>query len=346
MPSTPIPAALGAWLLCAAAVAAPPMEAPSIEAPSMDEIVVTGEYPGPGLWKVTRADEPAGHTLWIIGDPPPLPKRLAWKSKAVEALVVRSQEILRDTGVTMKPDEDIGFFKGLTLLPSALKARRNPGEAKLSEMVPADVYARWLVQKKRFLGHDSGVEKFRPIFAADKLRKAALSDLGLRDSGMVWEVVGDLAKKHRLRVTTPMLEFTIKASEIKSRIKQFSAESLADVDCFAKTLDYTAALSNTEVEAARAHAWATADIEALETLPPLPNPGLTCVMAIMGSQVAKELLPADIPEQVQARWIAEAERALRENETTFAIVPLAKIMRADGYAARLRAKGYVVDAPR
>jgi len=246
----------------------------------------------------------------------------------------------------MKPDENIGFFKGLTLIPSALKARKNPDEAKLSTMLPADVYARWLVQKKRFLGYDSGVENWRPIFAADKLRKAAIADLGLRDSGMVWDVVGDIASKHKLRVTAPMLVFTIKSSEIKSRLQEFSKESLPDVDCLAQTIDYTEALSRRDVEAARAHAWATADLDALGKLPPLPNPGLTCVMAIMSSQVAKELLPADIPEQVQARWVAEAERALRENETTFAIVPLTKLLREDGYIARLRAKGYVIDAPK
>jgi hypothetical protein len=340
----PILAALGA-LLSACMAGAQTSGAPDGGDP-VDEIVVTGVYPGPGLWKVTRYAEPAGHVLWIIGDPPPLPKRLAWKSSAVEAVVLRSQEILRDTGVTMKPDEKIGFFRGLGLLPSALKARRNPDAAKLSEILPADVYARWLAQKKRFLGHDSGVETWRPIFAADKLRKAALSDLGLRDSGMVWEVVGDLAKQHRLRVTTPMLEFTIKSSEIKARIREFSKESLPDVDCLAQTLDYTEALSKRDIETARAQAWATADLDALEKLPPLPNPGLSCVMAIMSSQVAKDLLPADIAERVQARWIAEAERALRDNETTFAIVPLAKLMRADGYVARLRATGYVVDPPR
>ncbi len=336
--------ALGALLLAVGAGAQTPV--PPNDGAPIDEIVITGEYPGPGLWKVTRDGEPAGHTLWIIGDPPPLPKRLAWKSSAVEAVVLRSQEILRDTGVTMKPDEKIGFFRGLTLLPSALRARKNPDEAKLRDLVPPDVYARWLVQKKRFLGYDSSVENWRPLFAADKLRKAALSDLGLRDSGMVWEVVGDLARKHKLRVTQPMLEFTIKSSEIKSRIQEFSKEALPDVDCLSRTLDYTEALSQRDVEAARAQAWATADLDTLEQLPALPNPGLTCVLAIMSSQVAKELLPPDIPEQAQARWIAEAERALRDNETTFAIVPLAKLMRADGYVARLRAKGYVVDVPR
>jgi hypothetical protein len=143
-----------------------------------------------------------------------------------------------------------------------------------------------------------------------------------------------------------MLEFTIKASQIKSRIQEFSKESLPDVDCLAQTLDYTEALSKRDVEAARAHAWATADLDALEQLPALPNPGLTCVMAIMSSQVAKELLPEDIRERAQARWITEAERALRDNPSTFAIVPLAKLMRADGYVGRLRAKGYVVDEPR
>src|SRR5205085_8897634 len=93
--------ALGALLLAVGAGAQTPV--PPNDGAPIDEIVITGEYPGPGLWKVTRDGEPAGHTLWIIGDPPPLPKRLAWKSSAVEAVVLRSQEILRDTGVTMQP---------------------------------------------------------------------------------------------------------------------------------------------------------------------------------------------------------------------------------------------------
>ena len=38
----------------------------------LEEVVVTGEFPGPGMWKVTRADDAAGHVLWIVGEPPPL----------------------------------------------------------------------------------------------------------------------------------------------------------------------------------------------------------------------------------------------------------------------------------
>jgi hypothetical protein len=78
-----------AFALVARAVVA---QSPVVAAgePPIEEIVVNGEFRGPGLWKVTRAGEPAGHALWIIGDPPPLPKRMAWKSTAVEAVVLRS----------------------------------------------------------------------------------------------------------------------------------------------------------------------------------------------------------------------------------------------------------------
>lgn len=332
------PAVRFALLILSGAV---PLATPAADEP-MEEIVVTGEFAGPGMWQVTKED----HSLWIIGDPPPLPKRMSWKSRSVEAVVMRSQEVLLDASVSMKPDEEIGLFKGLSMLPAAMKARKNPGEAELEELLPPDVYARWLVQKKRFLGRDGGVEEWRPLFAADKLRKAAYKDLGLRESGMVWEEIEKLVKKNRIRTTTPRLTFTIKASEIKTKIKEFQRETLPDVDCLATTVALTEALSNREVEAARARAWATADLAGLEALPPLPNAGLPCIMAAMSAQAAKEIIPADIREQLYDLWIAEAERALAANATTFAIVPLAKLLQDDGYLARLRAKGYAIESPR
>jgi hypothetical protein len=136
----------------------------------IEEVIVTGEFPGPGMWKVTRADAP-GHTLYIVGAHPPLPKRMKWKSREVETVVLRAQEILLDAGVNMKPDKEIGMFRSLTLLPAAMKARKNPDEATLREQLPPDLYARWQVQKKRFLGSENGVEKWRPLFAANKLHK-------------------------------------------------------------------------------------------------------------------------------------------------------------------------------
>jgi TraB family protein len=320
-------------------------QVPAIESP-LEEVVVNGEFPGPGMWKVTRPNDTSGNTLWIIGDPPPLPKRIQWKSKEVEAVAGSAQEILRDAAVTMKPDEDIGLFRGLTLIPAMLKARKNPEEGKLKDLLPPDLYARWLVQKRLYLGRESGVEEWRPIFAADKLRKGAYDELELRDSGMVWEVVGKLAKQRKIRVTSPLITYTVKRDEIRAKLKEFSRESLSDVECFATTLDLTEALSHRDTENARASAWATGDLATLAALPPLPSPVLPCVMAVMSSQIAREVIPADIREQLVELWTATAEKSLAANQTTFAIVPLTKLMRDDGYLAGLRAKGYLIEAPR
>jgi hypothetical protein len=317
---------------------------PAPDETPLEEVVVNGEFAGPGMWKVTRANDTDAHTLWIIGDPPPLPKRIQWKSKAVEAVVFGAQEILRDSSVTMKLDEEMGLFRGLTLLPAVMKARKNPEDGRLEDLLPADLYARWLVQKRLYLGRESRVEEWRPIFAADKLRKGAYDELDMRD-GMVWEVVGKLAKRHKIRVTTPLITYTIKRDEIRAKIKEFSRESLSDVDCFATTLALTEALSDRETEAARARAWATGDLPTLSALPPLPIPALPCVMAVMSSQVAREVIPADIREQLSSIWMTAAGKSIAANQTTFAIVPLVKLMREDGYLAGLRSRGYLIEAP-
>jgi hypothetical protein len=334
---------MATWLALAAVGAQVPATAQDVE--PLDEVVVSGEYPGPGLWKITRADDAAGHVMWIVGEPPPLPKRMKWKSKDIEAVALGAQEILRDSGVRMDADEKIGFFRGITLLPAILEARRNPDDAKLKDLVPADMYARWLVQKKLYLGRETGVESWRPLFAADKLRKAAFDDLKLREGGTVWEVIGKLAEKHKIKVTTPLLQYTFKRSEVRTKLKEFSRESLPDVECFGTMLDLTEALADRETQAARAHAWAIGDHEALARFPVLPSPYLPCAMAVLSSQVAREVIPADIREQVHALWLAAAEKSLAANSTTFAIVPFVKLTRAGGYLEMLRAKGYLIEAP-
>jgi hypothetical protein len=331
-------------LILLAPWAATPVQANDLDEPL--EIIVAGEYPGPGVWRITKPGESSGHVLWVVGDPWPLPRSMKWKSREIEAIVAMSQSILRDSAVSMKADEKIGVFRGMTLLPSILKARRNPEGATLKELLPSDLYARWQVQKKRYLGRETGVERWRPLFAADRLRKEAFDDLGMREGGAVWDVVGELAKKRRIHVEVPTLTFTFKRSEVRDKIREFSRESLADRECFEITLDLTEALARREVESARARAWARGDLETLAALPALPSPYLPCVMAVMNAQVARELIPADIRQRSFDLWIEAAERSLATHQSTFAVVPFGKLARADGYLARLREKGYHVEPPR
>jgi len=49
------------------------------ETPTLDEVLVTGERAGPGMWRVSKVD----HELWILGVQSPLPKELSWRYTAV-----------------------------------------------------------------------------------------------------------------------------------------------------------------------------------------------------------------------------------------------------------------------
>jgi hypothetical protein len=316
------------------------------EEPPLEEIVVTGEFRGPGLWRVTRADDPAGHVLWIVGDPWGLPKGMKWKSKEIEAIATGSQEILRDASVSVVPDEQIGMFRGLTLLPAAMKARKNPDDKTLDELLPPDLHARWVKQRQIYLRGTKGLEDWRPIFAADRLRTRALEKLNLRERGVVWDVIGKLVEDAKVPVTAPAVKFTFKRDEVRAKIKEFSRESLADQECFRVTLDLTESLANREVETARAQAWAQGDVEALAALPPQPNPYLPCAMAVLSSQVARQLIPDDIRAQTEKLWLDAVDAALAKNASTFAVVPIGKLMREDGYVAKLRSRGLVVELPR
>jgi hypothetical protein len=309
----------------------------------LEEIVVTGEFTGPGMWQVTHPDHP-GHTLWIVGEPPPLPNRMRWRSQNVERVALQSQEILMQPGFSLKPDEKVGVFRMLSLVPAAIKLRKNPDKATLQELLAPDIYARWLVQKKLYLGRDPGVEKMRPFLVAEKLRDAAFKELQLGGGG-AWGAIFQLAEKKKIPVTTPMLEFTFKTDNLRGQIKAFSREKLADEECFAQTVELTEALSNKPVEDARARAWATADLDRLRELPPLPDPEVSCGQAIVNALAMTTPVPTDVREKMDELWFAAAGSAVTKNESTLAFVKMSELHGENGYLESLRKRGYEILAP-
>lgn len=328
---------LVAALMMIGAVATAATDAP------MEEVVVAGEYAGPGLWQVTHPEHP-GHTLWIVGDPPPLPQGIHFRSQQVTRVASQSQEILTPPGSSLQPDEKIGVFRMLTLLPAALKLRKNPDKARLQDLIPPDVYARWLVQKKLYLGRDSGVEKMRPFLVAEKLRDAAIKKLELGNFGS-WPDVWTIVNEKKIPVTRPTLEFTFETEGLRKQIKSLAREKLDDVECFARTVELVEALSNKEVETERARAWATGDLARLQELPPLPDPAPSCDQAIVNALAMATPVPADLGERMDELWFDAAGKAIAKNVSTLAFVPMSTLLGDNGYLDRLRRRGYAVLAP-
>jgi hypothetical protein len=309
----------------------------------MEEVVVTGEFAGPGMWQVTHPDHP-GHTLWIVGEPPLLPQGMYFRSQKVAQVASQSQEILARVGVSLKPDKEVGVFRMLTLVPAAMKLRKNPDKATLQELLSPDLYARWLVQKKLYLGRGSGVERLRPFLVAEKLREAAIEKLQLGFGGS-WSDVWEHVRTKKIPVTNPTLEFTFKTDDLRSQIKAAARQKLADEECFSRTVELTEALSNKPVEFARARAWATGDLAMLQELPPLPDPDTACEQAIVDALAMTTSVPANLREQIDELWFSAAGKALRKNESTLAFVPMNALLGEIGYLEGLRKRGHQILAP-
>jgi hypothetical protein len=305
---------------------------PSPKSDIIDYVLVSGEQPGPSLWRVSKDD----HVLWILGTWGPLPKRITWRSRAVEAVIAQSQEIIDEVSVSA----DIGFFQGLLLLPAALGARKNPDDATLSQLLPPDLYSRWLVQKEKYIGRDKGIERFRPIFAAGEVFSKAIAQSGLSYDDKVWPVVRKLAKKHDVKITRPKIQ--LKLEKPRAALKKFSKMSLEDLECFEATIKRLE--TDMYYMGARANAWSVGDLQTLRNLP-YPDQFTTCGSAVFEGQVLETVGLKDLPDRFLGAWLDAAEKALANNTSSFAVMSITELNAEMGRLGRLRAKGYKVEPP-
>ena len=303
----------------------------------MDTVVVAGVQPGPGLWKVRHGD----HLMYVLGTQSPLPKNMTWRSDEVTQALQLADEVLGSPGITV--NADVGFFRGLTMLPSALKAAKNPDGEKLEDVLPADLYARWSVLKQRYLGRDGGIEKKRPLIAVYELYGKALSKSGLQGAGSVINpVVDDVLKARRMKRTPTQLKIML--DDPRGALADFRKEGLKpqDLECFRKTLD----LIENELpqSTASARAWAVGDWAAIRNTA-RADERAACSSAWFDTDTARKHGVRDIEARVRAQWLDIAEASLRKNRITFATISVWDLVRPDGYLAALQAKGYEVEAP-
>ncbi|MGH8217545.1 MAG: TraB/GumN family protein [Steroidobacteraceae bacterium] len=331
----------GANLLIFVALAASSLAAPARAAAanhpdsqdSLPEILVTGERPGPGLWKVTNGP----HVLWILGTLSPLPKDMTWRSREVEDILARASEVIEPASVSAR----LGLFRTLRYLPSLLRARYNPNGRTLKDVLPPDLYARWAVLKSRYIGDDRRVERLRPMFAAAQLYERALARSSLTTDDAVRGAVRRLARRHRVRVTDPLVQLEIR--DPKRVIGEFAQTPLdAELACLSTTMERLENdLGNMTL---RANAWAIGDIETLQRLRPPLEDGV-CVDAFTSAPGLKEQF-ARLTEEARNEWLRQIKAALAGHAVTLAVLPIADLLATNGRLAQLRAQGYSVEPPR
>jgi uncharacterized protein YbaP (TraB family) len=312
-----------------------PVTANAVES-APEKILIVGQRPGPGLWKVSKDD----HVLWIFGTYSPLPKKMVWRSQQVETVMAQSQEFLGvpAAGVSVGLSNSLNF---VTALPFLIGYKKNPDGLHLQDLVPADVYARWTALKTKYIGADSGIETDRPIFAAQELYAKALEKSGLGSDRDVVASIKQFAQKNKIKFSSTGISVAVENP--RGALRDFKKSSLDDLECFGKTIDRL----ETDLDAmrTRANAWAIGDVEMMRKLT-YPDQSEACNSAVINSSWTKALPGAQSLEQrVRDSWLGAAEKALASNQSTFALLPVSQIISPTGLVAALQAKGYVVEQP-
>lgn len=308
--------------------------AAAAEEPAPATVVVEGRRPGPGVWKVSKGD----HVMWVFGLYSPLPQKMEWDSARVERLVAKSQEVLTRPGARM----EVGFFRGLTLLPTAIGIDKNPDGATLHDVLPADVYARWQVLKGKYIGDNDGIERRRPIFVADTLLAAGIGKSGLTQNTGVEALIEKTAKHDKVKITSTTLSMEV--DDPRSLMKEFKKSQMNDVACFTKTLERLE--GDIDAMRVRANAWANGNVAEISSLD-YAERDKACNDAIFNSEFAQHSSAFQhLPERIRANWIKLAEKSLADNTATFALLPMKDVVGPASYLADLQAKGYTVESPK
>ena len=327
-------------------------------APVIEEILVTGEQPGPALWSATRD----GKTLWILGMHAPLPAKMTWRSREVESRISESQVLVR--WVQLETDIEAGFFAKLAAAPAVLAVGDNPKGVRLKDRVAPEAYEQWERLKQKYIfRRGNSVEKLRPAFAASELRSQAMAKTGLsspKPGAVVWPEVERLAKKHKVKILEPEVRMSIQIDKPREVVRRFREAQLGDAECFAKSLARLA--DDLELMKTHANAWATGDLEVLRRIPP-PDPTVDCeqllrTLMMNGSLLRQLGTPESADEADRARreferglkavdgvWVSTVEDALRDHSSVFALVPLGALFDANGPLRVLRERGFVVVEP-
>lgn len=287
-------------------------------APVIEEVLVTGEHPGPGLWRISNGE----HVLLILGTYEPLPRELVWRSEEMELAITEAQQVIGNYSASFS-------LRG----GSAYGVKGKP----LRKVLPHKNYAQWLLLKKKYIGDNKEVETALPVTAALFLRSSALRSRGLENSDQVLRRIYTLARNYQIPVTTDHQVNKVVDANANDTVRTRQV----GVDYLINTINNLEA--DLQTAQARANAWAVGDIDALRKQAAADKSAAYLYASswpfLQDSELQAVFAEAD------RRWIDAATTALASNHTTIAVLPVFQLLRDDGLLKALRDKGYTVQAP-
>lgn len=311
----------------AAAPQADPSAVAAAEPETVEEVVVSGERAGPGLWKVRKGD----HTLYLLATLSPAPKKLQWRSHEVEAVLSRAQAFVP---ARFDVDADIGPISGLRLYMQYRKLRGNEDGRSLQEVLPEPVFTRFEALRLKYAPRDRSMLERRPALAVGELWRAAIDRSGLTNRDEVGRAVEKLARERKVK--------TVRA-EVRIEDPRGTLTEVGQIPLAAEISCMEALLGRLESDLAtarqRAESWAVGDVSGLRS-GARAQAADTCLDSLRSSARMSALL-----RDFETSWLKVVTDSLERNPVTLAVTDIDGLLRPGGLLAKLRARGYEIDEP-
>ena len=288
----------------------------------VEEIQVVGKISGPPIWRVSNGE----NDLWILGYPMWVPEDLTWQSDFLDDVMTHADEFLTYSGARYVPSNPL---KAIRALRQFRRMQRIRDRGTLGDVLSEDQYRLFKGVKLRYLPKRNNLERMRPSFASKEIFESAADSAGLvRGRTLVHLAMEKRAKKHKVTKLPARLSLSDTAvldamEKMPRSAGQFCLQvRLQDIDAQLEALTSLAV------------AWAEGDLALAksyndDSVPEACHP--------LASQ-PKELM--QLVSRSLALWHENADRALRNNESTFATVPLNELLHTDGPLSRLSQRGY------
>lgn len=305
-----------------------------------EEVVVTGEQPGPQLWRATRD----GHVLWILGTVTEKPADMTWRPKHVAAVLDATQLVINQQlqGTTWPANIEIELdtispFKKMSMGRQLQKMRKEHPSPPLREVVPAPLYDRFSALKRKYLPGSESIERQRPRDAASRLYSAAVAAHGLTTRAMIHETVHRLARKRGVKVREITLEMEVDPETLVEIVREFNEVPLAaELACLEETIEQIE--TDLPTVRARANAWAIGDVKALRELPFLTRTSCDTVRYSAPRW-------SDLRSRLQNHWLDGVDAAVNRNDSTLVLLDMSELLQPEGLLAALISRGYAVEGP-
>jgi uncharacterized protein YbaP (TraB family) len=290
--------------------------------PGLDELIVTGERTGPGLWHVHGSKGQA----WILGTVSPLPRDVTWRSRQVE-------QILADANVVLvsKP-LDIGIFRVLWLFITQRSLLLVHDGKTVQDVMPPALYARFARLRSRYSNEPDKWSRYRPIIATAFLEREALHQVGLSARLDIGSEVRELARKHDVRI-----------EELKVAGVRDFLDALKTMPPETENTCVAGALATIETGlprlVARAQAWVSGDVDKIQSLPQPPEVD-ACIAALSAYSGTADLLA-----QIRGMWLDALRTHIERGDVALAVINMDLLLQPGGLLEELRTAGFTVDAP-